>query len=60
MIRTYSQYLANIMDDSLITCDEIIKSDNKETKTVPKYFNVKKVASKTKISTFYLLFYKLL
>ena len=60
MIRTYSQYLANIMDDSLITCDEIIKSDNKETKTVSKYFNVKKVASKTKISTFYLLFYKLL
>ena len=48
------------MDDSLITCDEIIKSDNKETKTVPKYFNVKKVASKTEISTFYLLFYKLL
>ena len=28
------KYLANIMDDSVITCDEIIKSNNEETKIV--------------------------
>ena len=30
------KYLANIMDDSVITCNEIIQSYNEETKTVPK------------------------
>ena len=40
------KYLANIMDDSVITCDEIIdveaKSYNEETKAIQKNFNEKK------------------
>ena len=40
------KYLANIMDDSVITCDEIIdveaKSYNEETKSIQKNFNEKK------------------
>ena len=34
--------LANIMDDSVITCYEIIGSYDDETKTVPTNFNKKK------------------
>ena len=41
------------MDDSVITCDEIIE----ETKTVPTSFNEKKQPVKHKISIFYLHFY---
>ena len=41
------------MDDSVITCDEVIdaeaKSYDKETKTIPTSFNEQKVASKTQI-----------
>ena len=33
------KYLASIIDDSMITCDEIIDA---ETKTIPKNFNEKK------------------
>ena len=44
---TYSckngKYLANIMDDSVITCDEIIE----ETKSVPTNLNEKKVTCET-------------
>ena len=36
------KYLTNIMDDSAITCDEIIESYNEETKTIPTNFNEKK------------------
>ena len=42
------KYLANIMDDSVIRCDEIIdvetKSYDGETKTIPANLNRKKVA----------------
>ena len=37
------------MDDSTITCDEVIKSSSvKETKTIPKNCNEKKVTCKKK------------
>ena len=35
------KYLASIMVDSVITCDEIIESYNEETKTIPTNFNEK-------------------
>ena len=35
------------MDDSVITCDEIIESYNEEIKTIPTNFNEKKVTCKT-------------
>ena len=42
---TNGKYLASIIDDSVITCDEFIdaraKLCNKETKTVPTNFNEK-------------------
>ena len=41
------------MDDSVITCDEIVE----ETKTIPTNFNEKKQPVKHKISIFYLHFY---
>ena len=45
------KYLANIIDNSVITCDELIDADgepyNEETKTIPKCFNEKKVSCKT-------------
>ena len=41
------------MDDSVITCDEVIdaeaKSYDKETKTIPTSFNEQKVACKTQV-----------
>ena len=36
------KYITNIMDDSVVTCGEIIESYNKETKTNPTNFNEKK------------------
>ena len=48
------------MDDSAITCDEVIESYNKETKTIPINFNEIKQPAKRKISIFYLHFYQLL
>ena len=33
------KYLASIMDDSAITCDEIIESYGEETETIPTNFN---------------------
>ena len=47
------KYLANIMNDSVITCDEIIESYNKETKADPPDFNAKKVVCKSQ--NFYIL-----
>ena len=38
------KYLASVLNDSVITCDEIMK----ETKTVSKNFNEEKVACKIK------------
>ena len=37
------KYLASIMDDSAVTCDEVIESYNKEIKTIPINFIKKKV-----------------
>ena len=41
------------MDDSMITCDEVIKSYDEEIKTIPKNFNEKKAINKTQ--NFYIL-----
>ena len=47
------EYLASIIDNSVITCDEIIE----ETKTIPTNFKYKKKSSvKRKASIFYLPF----
>ena len=47
------KYLASIMDDSTIICDEVIKSCDEEIKTIPTNFNEKKVTCKTQ--NFYIL-----
>ena len=48
---TYSlengKYLASIIDDSAIICDEVIESYDKETKTILTNFNEKKAIFKT-------------
>ena len=41
------KYLASIMDDSVIACDEIIESNDEETKTISTNFNEKKATCKT-------------
>ena len=41
------KYLASIMDNLVITCDEVIKSYDKEMKTTPTNFNEKNVTCKT-------------
>ena len=41
------KYLASIMDDSAITCDEFIESYDKERKTIPTNFNKKKATCTT-------------
>ena len=46
------KYLGNIMDDSVITCDEVIESNDEEL-----HYNEKMLSVKHKISTFQLLFY---
>ena len=51
------KYLARIMDDSAITCDEVIESFDEVTKTILTDFNEKKKPVKRKISIFYLHFY---
>ena len=38
----FRKYLTNVMDDSVITCAEIIESYDKETKAIPTNFNEKK------------------
>ena len=47
------KYLANIMDDSVITCDEVIESYNIEIKTIPTNFIEKNITCKTQ--SFYIL-----
>ena len=51
------KYLASIMDDSAMTCDEIIESNAEETKTIPTSLMKRKQPIKRKISIFYLHFY---
>ena len=41
------KYLASIVDDSVIMCDEVIESYDEETKTIPTNFNGKKTTCKT-------------
>ena len=43
----------SVMDDSVITCDEVIESYDKQTKTISKYFNGKKAICK--MHNFYIL-----
>ena len=52
------KYLASIMDDSTIICDEVMKSYDEEIKAIPTNFNEKKVTCKTQF--FYILFASLL
>ena len=47
------KYLASIMDDSAITCDEIIESYEQETRTIPTNFREKKASCK--IQNFYIM-----
>ena len=47
------KYLVNVMDDSVITRDEILE----ETKTLPTNFNERKQPVKRKTSIFYLHLY---
>ena len=50
------KYLANIMDDSAIICDEVIKSCDEEIKPIPTNFNEKKyITCKPQVS--YYLFH---
>ena len=51
------KYLASIMDDSAITCDEIIESYEEETKTILTNFNGKKATCKTQDFYIYLPIY---
>ena len=41
------KYLANIMDDSAILCDEMLEPYDEKIKTIPTNVNEKKVACKT-------------
>ena len=47
------KYLASIMDDSAIICDEVIKSYNEEIKNISINFNEKKATCK--LQNFYIL-----
>ena len=46
-ISKIRRYLESIMDDSAITCDEIIESFDEETKSILTNFNERKATSKT-------------
>ena len=48
------KYLANIVDDSAIICDEVIKSCDEEIKPIPTNFNEKKNIT-CKPQSFYIL-----
>ena len=50
------KYLASIMDDSAIICDEVIKSYDEEIKTIPTNFNEKNITCKTQSSYVLLTF----
>ena len=53
------KYLASIMDDSTIICDEVIKSYDDEMKTIPTNCNGKKATCKKQNLYIYLHFYGL-
>ena len=46
-ISKIRRYLESIMDDSALTCDEIIESYDEETKSILTNFNERKATSKT-------------
>ena len=46
-ISKIRRYLESIMDDSAITCDEIIESYDEERKSILTNFNERKATSKT-------------
>ena len=48
------KYLASIMDDSVIMCDEVVESCDEEIKTIPTNFNENNIICKTQ--SFYILF----
>ena len=49
-------YLASIMNNSRVICDEVIESYDEEIKTIPTNFNVEKPV-KHRVFVFYLNFY---
>ena len=51
------KYLASIMDDSAIICDEVVESYDKEIKLFQQILIKRKQSVKCKISAFYLHFY---
>ena len=51
----YGKYLASIVDDSAITCDEVIESHDEKTITIPTNFNEKKQPLKRKLLLLFLL-----
>ena len=51
------KYLASIKDDSVIACDEVIKSYDEEIKTSPTNFDEKNITCKTQIFYILLIFY---
>ena len=51
------KYLASIKDDSVIACDEVIKSYDEEIKTSPTNFDEKNITCKTQSFYILLIFY---
>ena len=49
------KYLASIMDDSVIKCDEVIEPNDEEIKTIPTNFNEKNITCKAQILLVFLL-----
>ena len=47
VVKMEKKYLASIMDDSAIMCDELTESYNEETKIIPTIFLKKKATCKT-------------
>ena len=50
------KHLPSIMDNSVITCDKVMKSHEEERKTIPKNFDEKNVTCKTQIFCILLTF----
>ena len=50
-----AKYLASIMDDSVIKCDEVIEPNDEEIKTIPTNFNEKNITCKAQILLVFLL-----
>ena len=56
-VRKIWKYLASIMDDSVMICDEVIKSYDEEIKSIPTNFNEKNITCKTQSFYFLLAFF---